>query len=346
MAVGGAPIPDARHADAVAEVALGMLDVAAGYTRWPGGLQLRVGVSSGPAVAGVIGQDKFAYDLWGETVNTASRMESHGTPGKHPDLGDHANAARRPLDLGPAIETEVKGGYSSRCTHSWAAVRPRRDPPSRMTRHVFAAAIAVAALGITAAPAAAITIGVNAATGTDAPACGTGASPPCLTIEYAMANVATTGDRIDVAPGVYTGPVVVDKQVILAGAQFGVDARTRAVPLAQESVITGGEPSSSITVTATGAIVDGFQVSGNTTTAGMYTYGSASRYRIRNTIFTDNVFGLYLNTAAGEDTVVVHNRFEANNRPGAVGGTGIYADRARRTSASRRTASPGTTARR
>ena len=195
-----------------------------------------------------------------------------------------------------------------------------------MLRSVLAFAVIVATCAVGAAPAAAITIGVDAATGTDAPACGTAANPACLTIEYAIANIATTGDRIDVAPGVYAGPVVVDKQVILAGAQFGVDARTRAVPLAQESVITGGEPSSSITVTATGAIVDGFQVSGNTATAGMYTYGSGSRYRIRNTIFTDNVFGLYLNAAAGEDTVVLHNRFQANNRPGAVGGTGIYAD--------------------
>ncbi len=120
--------------------------------------------------------------------------------------------------------------------------------------------------------------------------------------------------------------MIVDKQVILAGAQFGVDARTRTVPVAQESVITGGEPSSAISVSGTGAVVDGFQVSGNTASAGMYTLASGSRYRIRNTIFTDNVFGLYLNTGAGEDTVVFHNRFEANNRPGGVSGTSIYAD--------------------
>lgn len=110
MAVAGAPLPDAGHADAVAEVALGMLDVAASFTRWPGGLQLRIGVSSGAAVAGVIGQDKFAYDLWGDTVNTASRMESHGTPGVI-----QISAATRALlgdryDCGPATETAIKGG--------------------------------------------------------------------------------------------------------------------------------------------------------------------------------------------------------------------------------------------
>jgi len=82
MAVAGAPVPMADHAGSAVAMALDML-VESGKVRWPSGdpIVLRVGVASGPAVAGVIGHRKFAYDLWGDTVNLASRLEECGEPG-------------------------------------------------------------------------------------------------------------------------------------------------------------------------------------------------------------------------------------------------------------------------
>jgi class 3 adenylate cyclase len=82
MVAGGLPEPRADHAEAVAEMALAMLAIVAELAARTGEpLDLRIGIHSGPVVAGVIGKRKFIYDLWGDTVNIASRMESHGIPG-------------------------------------------------------------------------------------------------------------------------------------------------------------------------------------------------------------------------------------------------------------------------
>jgi class 3 adenylate cyclase len=82
MVAGGLPDPRPGHAEAVAEMAMAMRDEVARHTD-PGGqpLAVRIGIDTGPVVAGVIGTSKFIYDLWGDTVNTASRMESQGVAG-------------------------------------------------------------------------------------------------------------------------------------------------------------------------------------------------------------------------------------------------------------------------
>ncbi|MDB6167150.1 MAG: cya [Verrucomicrobia bacterium] len=81
LAVGGLPEPRADHAEAVADMALEMLTAVTALNRARGtSLRLRIGLSSGPVVAGVIGRQKFAYDLWGASVNLASRMQTSGLP--------------------------------------------------------------------------------------------------------------------------------------------------------------------------------------------------------------------------------------------------------------------------
>jgi len=104
MVAAGVPSPRPDHAQALAAVALDMLDAMrtsdeVGHL----GLELRIGISSGPVVAGVIGRKRFLYDLWGDAVNTASRMESHGTPG-------HIQVTRATADLlEPAFMLERRG---------------------------------------------------------------------------------------------------------------------------------------------------------------------------------------------------------------------------------------------
>lgn len=82
MAVGGIPNPRSDHALAVAELALDMQRIIQRYRQhgYPH-LDIRIGINSGPVIAGVIGLKKFIYDLWGDTVNIASRMESQGQAG-------------------------------------------------------------------------------------------------------------------------------------------------------------------------------------------------------------------------------------------------------------------------
>ncbi len=82
MVVGGLPTPRHDHAEAIAEMALDMQEEISRLSAIHNqSFSIRVGINSGPVVAGVIGIKKFIYDLWGDSVNTASRMESQGIPG-------------------------------------------------------------------------------------------------------------------------------------------------------------------------------------------------------------------------------------------------------------------------
>jgi adenylate cyclase len=110
MAAGGLPETRSDHVKAVAEMALSMLDAVAAVAGVSGApLDLRIGIHTGTLVAGVIGTSKFVYDVWGDTVNTAKRMEGHGLAGRV-----HVSAAVRDA-LGatfcfePRAPIEVKG---------------------------------------------------------------------------------------------------------------------------------------------------------------------------------------------------------------------------------------------
>jgi len=83
MVAGGLPVSLPDHAGRTADLALHMLDIMKSlHASLQIDLQARIGIHTGPVVAGIIGTHKFIYDVWGDTVNTASRMETFGAPGR------------------------------------------------------------------------------------------------------------------------------------------------------------------------------------------------------------------------------------------------------------------------
>ena len=110
MAAGGIPSPRADHAEAIADLALAMRPEMARCLAGTGSaLEVRIGIDTGPVVAGVIGRAKFIYDLWGDSVNTASRMESHAEPGTIQVTQRAYERLRERYDFRPRGTIDVKG---------------------------------------------------------------------------------------------------------------------------------------------------------------------------------------------------------------------------------------------
>ncbi|MDB4993459.1 MAG: adenylate/guanylate cyclase [Myxococcaceae bacterium] len=110
MVAGGLPDHKADHAEAIAEMALEMRTALENLKSVLGeAISIRIGIHTGPVVAGVIGKKKFIYDIWGDTVNTASRMESHALPGTIQVSEDTFKLLSSKFALTARGEIDVKG---------------------------------------------------------------------------------------------------------------------------------------------------------------------------------------------------------------------------------------------
>jgi adenylate cyclase len=128
MVAAGVPTPRPDHARALALMALEMLEgMRSNDDVAHLGLELRIGINSGPVVAGVIGRKRFLYDLWGDAVNTASRMESHGTPGKVQITRATYELVAEEFECEPRGTIAVKGKGE---VEAWYLVRPRGNHAS------------------------------------------------------------------------------------------------------------------------------------------------------------------------------------------------------------------------
>lgn len=116
MVVGGLPTPNLIHAEAIAHMALDMLDTIAQFAKETGkNFQIRIGINTGPVIAGVIGTKKYIYDLWGDTVNIASRMESQGLPGKIQVTTAAYHLLKQQFELESRGLIDVKGKGQMEC---------------------------------------------------------------------------------------------------------------------------------------------------------------------------------------------------------------------------------------
>ncbi len=132
MAAAGLPVPAADHADRIAGMALDMIEVTKRISKTHDvSIEIRIGIASGPVLAGVIGAKRLIYDVWGETVNLASRLENHSQPQGILVSELTYVRLRDGYDLAPHGSIDVKG-YG--VVQAWllkgrqASRRPMADP--------------------------------------------------------------------------------------------------------------------------------------------------------------------------------------------------------------------------
>jgi len=125
MVAAGIPSPRPDHVEAIAELALLIRDHVATKKYGVHTIQFRIGIHTGPVVAGVIGQRKFAYDLWGDTVNIASRLESHGIPGEIQISAATHDGLKESFVCEPrgSIEVKGRGSFETWILRGWADER-------------------------------------------------------------------------------------------------------------------------------------------------------------------------------------------------------------------------------
>lgn len=151
-------------------------------------------------------------------------------------------------------------------------------------------------------------------------------------------DAVTAGGVVNVYEGTYTETVIIPKTLSLLGAQAGVDARTRIVPLAQETVLqgptylAGRQRAIQVSAGVSGVTIDGFYLQNSTqdpfgAATAIYLADGSAGTTVRNNIVTNNTTGLFLaNNSAVQQTLIERNLFKDNTQSGSASGTSIYAD--------------------